>query len=114
MGCVKEFLAYLDHVLCAALRPGNVIIMDNLSSHKVTGVRERIEASGAELLYLPPYSPDLNPAEKHGPSSNNNFDLQRHEPQKPSITQSNNLSQPSAPKTLQHGSGFRSQHYINC
>ncbi len=58
------FLAYLDHVLCPALRPGNVVIMDNLSSHKVTGVRERIEAAGAELLYLPPYSPDLNPIEK--------------------------------------------------
>jgi transposase len=58
------FLAYLDHVLCPALRPGNVVIMDNLSSHKVAGVRERIEAAGAELLYLPPYSPDLNPIEK--------------------------------------------------
>ena len=58
------FLAYLDHVLCPALRPGNVVVMDNLSSHKVTGVRERIEAAGAQLLYLPPYSPDLNPIEK--------------------------------------------------
>jgi len=58
------FLAYLDHVLCPTLRPGNVVVMDNLSSHKVTGVRERIEAAGAELLYLPPYSPDLNPIEK--------------------------------------------------
>jgi transposase len=58
------FLAYLDHVLCPALRPGDVVVMDNLSSHKVTGVRERIAAVGAELLYLPPYSPDLNPIEK--------------------------------------------------
>jgi transposase len=58
------FLAYLDHVLCPALRPGDVVVMDNLSSHKVPGVRERIEAAGAELLYLPPYSPDLNPIEK--------------------------------------------------
>lgn len=58
------FLAYLDSVLCPALRPGNVVVMDNLSSHKVGGVRERIEAAGAELLYLPPYSPDLNPIEK--------------------------------------------------
>jgi transposase len=58
------FLAYLDHVLCPALRPGDVVVMDNLSSHKVTGVRERIEAAAAELLYLPPYSPDLNPIEK--------------------------------------------------
>jgi transposase len=58
------FLAYLDHVLCPKLRPGNVVVMDNLSAHKVDGVRERIEAAGAELLYLPPYSPDLNPIEK--------------------------------------------------
>ncbi len=58
------FLAYLDHVLCPRLRSGHVVVMDNLSSHKVAGVRERIEACGAELLYLPPYSPDLNPIEK--------------------------------------------------
>lgn len=58
------FLAYLDHVLCPVLRPGDVVVMDNLSSHKVSGVRERIEKTGAELLYLPPYSPDLNPIEK--------------------------------------------------
>lgn len=58
------FLAYLDRVLCPQLRPGDVVVMDNLSSHKVAGVRERIEAVGAEVLYLPPYSPDLNPIEK--------------------------------------------------
>lgn len=58
------FLAYLDHVLCPALRPGDVVVMDNLSSHKVSGVRKRIQDAGAELLYLPPYSPDLNPIEK--------------------------------------------------
>lgn len=58
------FLAYLDQILCPALRPGDVVVMDNLSSHKVAGVRERIEVAAAELLYLPPYSPDLNPIEK--------------------------------------------------
>jgi transposase len=58
------FLAYLDPVLCPQLRAGDVVVMDNLSSHKVAGVRERIEQAGAELLYLPPYSPDLNPIEK--------------------------------------------------
>jgi transposase len=58
------FLAYLDKVLCPQLRPGDVVVMDNLSSHKVKGVRERIETAGAQLLYLPPYSPDLNPIEK--------------------------------------------------
>lgn len=54
-------------VLCAsdagALRPGDIVVMDNLSSHKVAGEREAIEAAGAELRYLPPYSPDLNPIE---------------------------------------------------
>ena len=58
------FLAYLEQVLCPQLRPGQVVIMDNLSAHKVAGVRERIEATGARLLYLPPYSPDLNPIEQ--------------------------------------------------
>ena len=60
----EVFLAYLDHVLCPKLRAGHVVVMDNLSTHKVQGVRERIEACGASLLYLPPYSPDLNPIEK--------------------------------------------------
>ena len=60
----EVFLAYLDHVLCPKLRPGHLVVMDNLSAHKVDGVRERIEACGASLLYLPPYSPDLNPIEK--------------------------------------------------
>lgn len=58
------FLAYIEHVLCPALKPGDVVVMDNLSSHKVNGVREWIEKAGAEVLYLPPYSPDLNPIEK--------------------------------------------------
>lgn len=92
------FLAYLDHVLCPALRPGDVVVMDNLSSHKVTGVRERIEAVGAEALYLPPYSPDLNPIEKHGQSSSSNSVPQRPERKKPSTKPSNNSSQPSAPR----------------
>jgi transposase len=58
------FLAYLEHVLCPPLRTGDVVVMDNLSAHKVEGVRELITARGAELLYLPPYSPDFNPIEQ--------------------------------------------------
>ena len=58
------FLAYVEHFLCPALQPGDVVVMDNLSAHKVNGVRELIEKAGAKLLYLPPYSPDLNPIEK--------------------------------------------------
>ena len=57
------FLAYLERVLGPQLQPGDVVVMDNLAAHKVEGVRECIEARGAELLYLPPYSPDFNPIE---------------------------------------------------
>jgi DDE superfamily endonuclease len=53
------FLAYLEQVLCPQLQPGQVVIMDNLAAHKVAGVRSLIEARGAQLLYLPPYSPDF-------------------------------------------------------
>jgi transposase len=58
------FLAYVEEVLCPALQIGDVVVMDNLSSHKVDRVSELIAAKGAEVLYLPPYSPDLNPIEK--------------------------------------------------
>jgi transposase len=57
------FVAYIEQVLVPELWPGDTVIMDNLSSHKVSGVRAGIEAAGANLLYLPPYSPDLNPIE---------------------------------------------------
>ena len=57
------FLAYVEQVLCPRLRPGQVVVMDNLAAHKVAGVRAWIEAAGAELQYLPPYSPDFNPIE---------------------------------------------------
>ncbi len=57
------FEAYVRELLVPALRPGDVVIMDNLSSHKRAGVRQAIEAAGAQLRYLPPYSPDLNPIE---------------------------------------------------
>ncbi len=58
------FRAYVKHVLMPTLRPGEIVVMDNLSSHKSPEIREMIEAAGAELWYLPPYSPDLNPIEK--------------------------------------------------
>ena len=58
------FLAFVEQVLSPRLQPGQVVVMDNLSAHKVTGVREQIAARGARLLYLPPYSPDFNPIEK--------------------------------------------------
>jgi transposase len=57
------FLAYLDQVLAPTLRASDIVVMDNLAAHHVEGVRERIEAAGAQLWYLPPYSPDFNPIE---------------------------------------------------
>jgi len=60
----EVFLAYVEQVLGPQLRPGQVVVMDNLASHKLAGVRAWIEAAGAELLYLPPYSPDFNPIEQ--------------------------------------------------
>ena len=58
------FEAYVEQLLSATLKPGQVVVMDNLSAHKGSRVRELIEAKGCKLLYLPPYSPDLNPIEE--------------------------------------------------
>lgn len=57
------FLTYIEQILGPELRPGDLVICDNLSSHKVNGVAQAIEKRGAHLLYLPAYSPDLNPIE---------------------------------------------------
>jgi transposase len=59
----EAFLAYVEQVLAPTLAPGETVIMDNLPAHKVAGVRTAIEAAGAALRLLPPYSPDLNPIE---------------------------------------------------
>ena len=58
------FLAFVEHVLVPALKPGQVVILDNLSAHKATAVRPLIESAGCRLVYLPPYSPDFNPIEQ--------------------------------------------------
>ena len=60
----EVFRAYVEQMLAPTLLPGDVVIMDNLSAHKVDGIRQAIEAQGARLVYLPPYSPDLNPIEQ--------------------------------------------------
>jgi transposase len=57
------FLAYITQVLVPTLRRGDIVVMDNLPAHKMTGVRAAIENAGAQLRYLPPYSPDFNPIE---------------------------------------------------
>lgn len=55
--------AYVSQVLVPTLKPGDVVVMDNLAAHKVQGIRSAIEATGATLMYLPPYSPDYSPIE---------------------------------------------------
>jgi transposase len=59
----EAFLIYVEQILAPVLNPGDIVVMDNLAAHKVDGVRRAIEAAEAKLLYLPPYSPDLNPIE---------------------------------------------------
>ena len=60
----ESFLAYVTQILVPTLQPGDIVIMDNLGSHKGRAVRAAIRAAGAHLLFLPPYSPDLNPIEQ--------------------------------------------------
>ena len=60
----QYFLAYVEQILVPTLKPGDVVILDNLGSHKARAVRDAIRAAGAHRLFLPPYSPDLNPIEQ--------------------------------------------------
>ena len=57
----ERFKEYVEKILCPALKPGDIVVMDNLSAHKVQGIKELIEGVGAEVKYLPPYSPEFNP-----------------------------------------------------
>lgn len=60
----ERFRLYVEHVLVPTLAPGDIVILDNLGSHKGQAVRSAIRAAGAKILFLPPYSPDLNPIEQ--------------------------------------------------
>lgn len=60
----ESFLAYVEQVLVPTLRPGDIVIIDNLGSHKGKAVRRAVQGAGAKLFFLPPYSPDLNPIEQ--------------------------------------------------
>ena len=60
----ERFRAYIEQMLAPQLRPDDIVLLDNLSSHKIAGVEDAIIAQGARLIYLPPYSPDLNPIEQ--------------------------------------------------
>lgn len=97
------FLAYVEHVLCPALRSGDVVVMDNLSAHKGRGRPPLDRDQGAALLYLPPYSPDLNPIEKAWGNSNSCFARPRHAPAKISNRPSPNSSHTSLRKMLKPG-----------
>ena len=59
----ESFRTYVEKVLCPSLQVGDIVVCDNLASHKMSGIKELIESVGAEIRYLPPYSPDLNPIE---------------------------------------------------
>ena len=98
------FRAYVEQVLCATLRPGDVLILDNLSAHKVAGIRELIEACGAQLLYLPPSRRTLIPSRKPGPSSSSACVPPELVPPRPWTKPSQLPSKPSLPITPPHGS----------
>jgi hypothetical protein len=88
------FLAYVKTFLCPTLAPGDIVIADNLPSHKVAGVNEAIEAGGAGLRYLPPYSPDLNPSNTASPNSRHCSKKPRPAPSRPSGPRSETSSMP--------------------
>jgi transposase len=60
----QAFRAWVEQMLAPELRPGDIVVLDNLGSHEVTGIPEAVQAAGAQLRYLPPYSPDYNPIEQ--------------------------------------------------
>lgn len=60
----QAFRTWVEEVLVPVLQPGDIVVLDNLGSHKVTGIEEAMAAAGAQLRYLPPYSPDFNPIEQ--------------------------------------------------
>ena len=109
----EVFLTYLEQVLCPKLGCGEVVIMDNLSAHKVEGIRELIEGCGARLIYLPPYSPDLNPIEKAWFKFKQFLEAPRRELNKPSTSPSPRRSKPSPAKTPPHGSAIAATGYSN-
>jgi transposase len=80
--------AFVDWLLAPALREGDILVMDNLSSHKNARVLEKIQATGAEVRFLPPYSPDLNPSNKSSPKSKHTYEEWLREPKENFKTQS--------------------------
>ena len=103
------FLAYVEQVLVPTLKPGDIVIMDNLRVHKTAGVREAIEAAGAKLLFIPPYSPDLNPIELASSAERSASYLVRYKPVS-QLDPGHFQAPPIAPRP--RGSGARCPEFI--
>jgi DDE superfamily endonuclease len=84
----ESFRLYVEKVLVPTLRPGDIVILDNLGSHRGGIVRQLIRSAGAKLFFLPKYSPDLNPSNRSLPSSSTCFEKPPPEQSKPSASQS--------------------------
>lgn len=101
----RSFLAYIEQVLIPTLKPGDVVIMDNLGSHKGKAVRQAIRAAGAKLLFLPPTAPISTPSSRSSPSSRPCSAKPPREPSKPpgneSVNSSTSSPPPNAPTTSQ-------------
>jgi transposase len=108
------FLAYVEDILCPTLEIGDVVVMDNLSSHKVSRVSELIAVRGAEVLYLPPYSPDLNPIEKAWSKIKQYLRSTRARRRRTSTAPLPKPSNSSLQIMPRLGSGTPYQHYSNC
>jgi transposase len=95
------FRAYVEQILAPTLDPGDIVVMDNLPAHKGAAVRAAIQACGASLILLPPYSPDFNPIETPSPSSNRGYARPPPEPSRPWKQPSRTHSIPSRRKNAQ-------------
>ena len=99
----EVFRVYVRQVLCPTLRPGDVVIMDNLSPHKSVETLSLIQQLGAEVLFLPAYSPDLNPIKRCGANSKNFYAAPKPVPGRASSRRLPRLWRPSQPKTSSIG-----------
>jgi transposase len=98
----ERFRIYVERVLIPTLKPGDIVVMDNLGSHKSKAVRQAIRAAGAKLFFLPKYSPDLNPIEKVFAKLKHLLrKLSPRDLQAPSVTRSRKSYRPSRPPNVQ-------------
>ena len=102
----ESFLAYIEQILVPTLRPGDIVVIDNLGSHKGKAVRRAIRATGAKLFFLPPYSPDLNPIEQVFANSRPCCARPQSAPSKPHGNGSASCSMPSRHRNAPTTSGM--------